>query len=279
MRIAPVAVPERYNLPGRPSGASPTVQDAYRQANFLLDSDLPLFERAMNCQLRIASRWARERTPETAALMAFWSRAFAHMSDACVLLGHGSYASCAPLLRTACDCIAAQRSLIEEGFEEYHQWLETAIGKDRDRAATHIDLGRYRAGSALARDPRLGDVYRLLTDLSMPHFGATLLQVGPDSGEQKLSLAFPDSAFHLGWAELVSGWLLLLADAQLEVPLSSSPRPVEETVRDDAERLRKEIAQALNNPRRCRAQALEDGLRVIENFRRAVSGTPKRIVF
>ncbi|KKL68225.1 hypothetical protein LCGC14_2127120, partial [marine sediment metagenome] len=90
------------------------------------------------------------------------------------------------------------------------------MGKDRGHAASYINLGRYRAGSALAQDARLGSTYRFLTDLAMPHFGSTVLQTAPDSSQQKLALAFADNLFHLGWAELVTGWLLLLAGAQIE---------------------------------------------------------------
>ncbi len=46
-KIAPYTFPERYELPGPPANASPTVQDAHRQTQFLLASDLSLFERAM----------------------------------------------------------------------------------------------------------------------------------------------------------------------------------------------------------------------------------------
>src|SRR3990170_3565969 len=112
----------------------------------------------------------------------------AHRQTHCLLLGRASYGSCPPLLRAACDCIAAQRSLIADGFEEYHEWLATALGKDREHAASYIEMGRFRAGAVLAQDERLGSAYRFLTDLTMPHFGSTLLQVGPDSGQQKLVL-------------------------------------------------------------------------------------------
>src|SRR3972149_764382 len=115
--------------------------------------------------------------------------------------------------------IAAQRSLIADRFDEYNDWLASALGKDREHAASYIDMGRFRAGSVLAKDERLGSAYRFLPDLTMPHSGSTLLQVGPDSGPQKLALTIGESAFHLGLAELVCGWLLLLAGAQTEAAL------------------------------------------------------------
>ncbi len=277
-KIAPYAFPERYELPGRPAGAPPAVQDAHRQTQFLLSSDLSLFEQAMNIQLAAVAASARRRSAEAAALLGFWSRTFSYLSDGCALLNHASYASCPPLLRAACDCIAAQRSLLADGFDEYHEWLATALGKDPEHAASYIALGRFRAGSILAQDERLGGAYRFLTDLTMPHFGSTVLQTGPDSSQQKLALTFAGSAFHLGWAELITGWLLLLADAQIETALAAQHLETSGPLRDDAARLRSDIGEALASPRRCRAEELPDGRRLIHNFRRAVSAAPKRVL-
>ena len=277
-KVAPYAFPGRYALPARPTGEQPAVQDAHRQTHFLLPAELALFEQAMNLQLAVVAAGAKRRTTEAAALLGFWSRTFAYLSDACVLLGRASYASCPPLLRAACDCIAAQRSLIADGFEEYHEWLAGALGKDREHAASFIELGRFRAGSVLAQDERLGSAYRFLTDLTMPHFGSTLLQAGPDSSQQKLSLAIGESAFHLGLAELVSGWLLLLAGEQTEAALDGPFVEAAHPLREEAERLRNQIEEALANPRRCQAEELPDGRRLVHNFRRAVSGAPKRLV-
>ena len=117
-KVAPYAFPERYVLPARPAGEPPSVQDAHRQTHFLLPADLTLFEGAMNLQLALVAAGAKKRSAEAAAILGFWSRVFSCLSDGCVLLGRASYASCPPLLRTACDCIAAQRSLIADGFEE-----------------------------------------------------------------------------------------------------------------------------------------------------------------
>jgi hypothetical protein len=278
LRIARFTLRGRYDLPRRPAAAPPAVQDAHRQTHFLLSSDLALFERAMNLQLAMAAASAKRRTPETAALLGLWSRTFSYLSDACVLLSGASYPSCPPLLRAASDCIAAQRSLLADGFGEYHEWLAEALGKDAELNAFYIDLGRYRGGSILAQDERLGSAYRFLTDLTMPHFGSTVLQAGPDSGGRKLALTFADSAFHLGWAELIAGWLLTLADAQMETALAAEQLEGSGELREEMERLRKEIDEALGNPRRCRAEELPDGRRLIHNFRRAVSAAPKRVL-
>ena len=278
MRTVLSAFPERYDLPPRPPANSlSAVQDAYRQTRFLLGADAELFRRAMELQLVIVRANAKRLTPERGALLAFWSRVFDCLAGACTLMSQGSYAACAPLLRTACDCLAAQRSLIADGFGDYTEWLASAIAQDRDKRALAFDLGRFRAGSVLAADEALGPLYRLLTDLSMPHFGSTALQVAPDSGPQKLALIFADRAFHLGWAELVSGWLLTLALAQLDAVTASGLFATPDETGRERERLRAEVEERLSDGRRCRAEDA-DGRFLIRNFRRAASGLPKRLI-
>ena len=277
-RPALVSVPERYSLPARPAAAPPAVQDAYRQTQFLLSQDGDVFERAMNLQLAIVAASAKSREPQAAALLALWSRTFTYLSGACSLASAGSYAACPPLLRTACDCIAAQRSLLATGAADFLEWLPKAVRQDRSHVALAIDRGRFRAGSVLAEDARLGSTYRLLTDLSMPHFGTTTLQVAPDSSLQRLALTFGDSTFHLGWAELAFGWLLALADCQLETAVDSRLFAVGEETRGERERLSLDISAALANPRRCRAEEIEDGRYLVHNFRRRSSGVPRRVL-
>ncbi len=276
LRAALTAFPERYVLPSRPSAAQPSVADAYRQTQFLLGDDLAIFEKALNLQLAVVAASARVRTPEAAALLALWSRAFSHLADACTLMAGGSYVSCPPLLRSACDCIAAQRSLAAD-FSEYLQWFEGAISQQREHAALAFDLGRFRAGSALAADERLGSVYRLLTDLSMPHFGSTALQVASDSSLQKLALAFADNAFHLGWAELITGWLLTLAEAQFETIASSGVFVIPDNVSAQHQGIARDTASALEGRRRCYVEEV-DGRFLFHNFRRRAGGAPRRVM-
>ncbi len=275
LRVHLVAFPDHYMLPARPSAALPSVADAHRQTQFLLGNDLALFEKAMNLQLGVVAANAKLRSPQAAALLALWSRVFSHLADACTLMSLGSYVSCPPLLRAACDCIAAQRSLIAEGFADYEEWFANAVSQDRDRAALAFDLGRFRAGSVLAEDERLGAVYRLLTDLSMPHFGATALQTAPESGLQKLALTFGDTAFHLGWAELITGWLLKLADAQVSTVVSSGVFALDGGAASQREQVAGDIAAALASRRRCYVEE-DRGRFVFNNFRRTAAGTPKR---
>lgn len=277
IKVALTAFPERYISPSKPSAASPPVQDAYRQTGFLLGDDLLLFERAMNLQLAIVVANRKARTPDAAAMLSFWSRTFCHLADACTLVSLGSYASCAPLLRSALDCIAVQRGLVRDGFEEYEEWLGGAVTQAKAQNALAFDLGRYRAASVLAEDERLGPLYRLLTDLSMPHFGSTAFQTGSDSNLQKLSLSFGDAAFHLGWAELIMGWLLVLCGAQLQTVAACDVIAVTEGPATEVANLAADARAALESGRRCYVEEV-DGRFLFHNFRRKPGGVPRRLM-
>jgi len=278
LRLAPFLLPEHYSLPQRPQGASPAVLDAHRQTQFLLAADLTLFERAMNLQLRIVAASQKNRTVKMAALLSLWSRVFAYLADASLLVHRGSYISCPPLVRTACDAIAAQRSLLSDAMDEYLQWAAT-IRHNRRYAALEIPLGRFRAGPILAKDQRLGDIYRLVTDLSLPHFGSTTLLVAPETNLQKMPIAFADNAFHLGWAELALGWLLALGYAQLTIALDDNQSfVITDEAKAEYEKLGQEIDTALQDARRCQVEELEGSRYLLHNFRRRSGAAPKKVL-
>jgi len=271
-RVSPFTFPPQYQLPALPP--------AHRQLRFLLGDDLALFEKGMNLELRVVadSRASRYRTHALAALLGPWSRAFTYKACACSLMTAGGYVSCLPLLRTACDCIAAQKGLAGEDASEFTGWLAQA-GQSREHAALDVGLGRYRAGGMVSTDERLGGVYRVVTELSMPHFGATLLQVAPDSDLQKISIAFADGSFHLAWAELILGWLLTLVDAQLATTIGAGETFVVcQEVSEGADRLSQEVATALARPGRCCVEEVEQGRYLFHNFRRQPGASPRRIL-
>jgi hypothetical protein len=251
--------------------------EAHKQARFLLGDDLDLFEQAMNLQLAIVAENRKVRSTAAGAILSLWSRAFTLLADTCALVCSGSYASCPPLLRTALDCIAAQRSLANGGLAEYEDWAAGAVSQAREQQALSLDLGRYRAASVLAEDKALGGVYRLLTDLSMPHFGSTTLQVAPETGLERMALGFADTAFHLGWAELATGWLLQLTATELETIGGQEVLTVTPEQHEMIATLSATIASSLRNSRRCGAEEV-DGRFLIHNFRRTASGQPKRVM-
>ena len=283
-RVSAIPFPERYDLPGRPEDSSPAPQDAYRQTQFILGRDLDLFSRLMNLQLRIVadSNPSRYRTHPLAALMGLWSRAFLYLSDACTLATRGGYASCLPLVRTACECIAAQDQLSREEMDQFLEWASLTLKTHEAHKALEMELGHYFAGGALASDTRLRSVYRPASDLGRPNFGATLLQVGPESNNQRLALVFADRAFHLGWAEIVLGWLLALAERQLHVALAAEDVfALSDEVQATYGPLAAEVDAAMGRGDRCRIEEVEEEnykRYLVHNFRRTSGGAHKKVL-
>lgn len=284
-RVSAIPLPDSYDLPAKPAGSDPgSVQGSYRQATFLLGDDLGLFRDGMNLQLRIvrdASPSAFRKHPY-AALMGLWSRTFMALSDACVLMTRGSYVSCAPLVRSACEYIAAQHQLHAGEMELFLEWLSGNLKPNEAHKAFEFGLGHYFAGETLAADERLRSVYRPASELGRPNFGATLLAVGPESNNQRLALTFADAAFHFGWAELVLGWLLALSERQLAVAVhAKGVFPIHEDTHRSYAELARRTEQALSRPDRCRVEEVEEDNRrrlLVHNFRRTPGGAPKKVL-
>lgn len=277
LRFRLEAFPERYTLPPRPTSAAAAVLDAHRQTSFLLPEDLFLFERVMNVQLKVVAANAKARTPQAAGLFTMWSRAFSSLSDACALTVRASYSSTAPLLRAALDCIAVQRALIADGFVEYEEWFAGGVTRTKERTAIAYDVGRISATPALEGEDRLGMLYRLLSDLAAPNFGPSTLVIAPDTNHQKITAGFADNAFHLGWAELQTGWLNELAAAQLQTVLESDVFSLTAQLRADAEAAVRDVAASAEGGRRCYVEPEDDHF-VFHNFRRTATGQPRRII-
>jgi hypothetical protein len=209
---------------------------------------------------------SRPRGSRGAAMISVGGRSFAHLADSCTLLCQASYVSCLPLLRMALEALAVQKALLEDAFSPYEDWF--AAGVTQEGAAIHIDVGRSKAASILAADDRLGELYRLLMDIAMPHFGGALLFAAPETSLQKAPLTFGDGVFHLGFAQLISGWLLLLAEQQRAAWRQLTAT---ETAEDS------DVGGALNDRGRCYVERVDDRW-VFHNFRRAPSAQPKRVV-
>jgi len=277
-RVLLTAFPDKYTLPAKPGRAGAQVLDAYRQTGFLLGEELALFERAMNLQLRFVAACSKTRGPGAAAMFSIGSASYSHLENACLLMSQGSYVSCPPLVRMALEAAAVQRAVVQDGDESlYDEWFPAAVTQDRDRAALRIDLGHSKAASILAADEELGTLYRLLMDLSMPHFGPALLFAAPETSLQKAPLAFADNTFHLGLAQLVTGWLLQVSAMQattwLSWATSNDTVPPEQAPQSPVP----DIVKAMASPGLCYVERIDDGW-VIHNFRRSPSGQPKRIV-
>ena len=283
-RVSSIPFPESYKLPGKPIDMPSPVQDAYRQTTFLLGEDLRLFEEGMNLQLRIVRDAAPSafRKHPYAALMGLWSRTFLALADSALLATRGGYASCPVLVRGACEFVAAQHQLHASGAEPFLEWLADNLRPNEEHKAFEFGLGRYFAGETLAADERLRRVYRPASELGRPNFGATLLEVGPESNNRRLALSFADVAFHLGWAELVLGWLLAVCERQLAVAVHATGIfPIHKDTHEAYTDLARRVDGALTRTDRCSIEEIEEGAYkryLVHNFRRAPSGAAKKIL-
>jgi len=257
-RVSPIHAPESYGLPARPDGAPDAAVDAYRQTQFLLGSDLALFAEAMNLQLRLMQDAypSQYRTTTFAAIAGLWSRVYAYLADAASLLTRGSYASTLPLIRAAAEAMAAEEAIRRGETDEYEEWLAETLEPSVVHKATDIGLGPFFSGSVIAGDAAVGAVWRAVSNLSRPNFGATLVQVGPESNNQRLALTFADQSFHLGWAELVLGWLLALSLRQVQIAIDAEPLvPVTPEVRASYAELEARVQKSLARDDRCWTRA------------------------
>ncbi|MPZ47839.1 MAG: hypothetical protein GEU75_00715 [Dehalococcoidia bacterium] len=281
-RVSPIQSPDEYVLPGRAEGGA--AQDTHRQTQFLLGGDLQLFAEAMGLQLRLVKDAypSKYRTHALAAIMGLWSRTYAALGDALLLTARGSYGSTLPLVRAACELIAAQEALRGGEMDEHTKWLFQTLTPNETFKAFEFEMGRFFSGEVLASDPLLRGVYRPASDLGRPNFGATLLQVAPESNNVRLALTFADTSFHLGWAEIVAGWLLALASRQLRVIVDAEGLfPVSDEARAAYEAVQGRIAAALARDDRARIEEVDDaGTRryLVHDFRRQSSGAPKKFL-
>ena len=284
-RVSGVPFPQEFRLPGKPDeGAGSDVHDAYRQTSFVLRDDLSLFGEGMALQLRILndSSHSRYRTHLYAAIVGSWSRAYGALADACLLVTRGSYATVPNLVRSACELIAVQYQLHREEQGEFIAWMLGHLRADEEHRAFDVGMGHYFAGSTLAADDGLRNVYRPASDLGRPNFGATLFAVGPESNNARLAYAFDDHAFHVAWAEIELGWLIALCERQIAVA-THMPDVFNITpeVHDAYVSYRERARVHLSNASRARIEEVEsDGFRrwLVHNVRRQPSGAPKKIL-
>jgi hypothetical protein len=287
-RVARIRPPQQYALPPRPpESAGDAAQDAFRQTRFLLGNDLDLFAEAMELQLKLVedanpSTSSKYRTLELAAISAMWSRAYAGLADMMLLISRGSYPSVLPLMRSTAELVAAQEGLRAEEMELHHEWLANTLQPDETHKAFEFHLGRYFAGGVVAGDDVLRAIYRPASDLARPAFGASLLQVGPETSNERLVLNFADASFHQGWAEITIGWLIALAARQLRVIVDAEGIfPVSDERRKAYESLQKRVDEAVSRRDRCRIEEVAEGYSrryLVHNFRRGSGGSPKRIL-
>jgi hypothetical protein len=285
-RVSGMRVPAEgeWSLPGKPEGLTPTAEDAWRQSSFLLGDDLRLLDTNLRLQLRLAATGyePRARTMRMAALASLWSRAFSSTADAASLYRRGAYQGALPLVRQAVEFIAAQSALPAE-YDEFKRWAHQAFGRHAATRAEDIGLGHYFAGETIAGDDHLRAIYRAASDLGRPNFGPAALFAAAGATRERYPLVFADDAFHLGWAQLIGGWLLRLGARQLHIALHTPEQfPAPPDLRPAAVEHVRTVERHLEDPARCRIEEYvdEDGRRrhLIVEFRRRPSDATKRLL-
>ncbi len=218
-RVSGMRLPQRWTLPGRPAELDGDADDAWRQSGFLLAEELALLTRGFGLQLRLAATGYQPaaRTMTMAALASQWSRALSAESEALSLLRRGGYGTAVALVRQAVEFVAAQIALGSGELDEFRRWAHHAYERHEPTRADDVGLGHYFAGEAIAGDENLRLVYRAASDLARPNFGATALFVAGEAGHSRYPLIFGDQAFHLGWGQLLSGWLAMLGERQIHL--------------------------------------------------------------
>lgn len=282
-RVSPPRVFPAVTRAGKPPPEAAGSADAYRQTGFVLRPDLDLTMHGLELEARIAlaSAGARYRSQPTAAALGLWSRSWLARLEAMHAAEWGNYAAAISLVRGAVDYLAAEIYLLQTGAQEWLEWLDGGgLALAPDVHATEYRLHAFRSAEVLAVHDILGPIYRATTDLSMPHFGATLLLAGSDSTPDRVLMTFADRDFHLGLAELVFGWLELLSVAQLEA-VDAPPGVFAAIAGDAGPRFCADARSIVENATRCRMDSIErNGERryLVENWRRAPGGAARRIL-
>jgi hypothetical protein len=282
MRVSPPRIVPQVSRAAKPPLASPGA-DAYRQTGFVLGRDVDLVVRGLELEGAIAeaSSGAKFRTQRMVSALGLWSRAWLCRTEALQAVQGGNYAAAIPLVRLAADYQAAQVYLLRSDAGEWNEWLEAGgVGNAHELHAGEFRLHSFRAAEVLAAHPDLGPLYRAATDLSLSHFGATLLLAGSESTPDRVLMTFGDRDFHLGLAELVLGWLLVLSAAQVDA-VAEFEGVFAKPDGDECAAFAAECRALVASPERCRIESIEHAgmLRyLVQNWRRQPGGAPKRIL-
>ena len=283
MRVAPPRVFAHPGRSSRPPAGTPGA-DAHRQAGFVLGGEIDLVLEGLAIEGRIAEHLAGPRTRKhpVAAVVALWSRGWLSRLEALHATETGNYAAALALVRAATDYAAAELAILRTSGEEWVEWIEDGgVALAPAQHATEYRLHPFRSAEVLAGHEVLGRVYRGSTDLSLPHFGSTLLVAGSDSDPNRIAVTFGDRDFHVGLAEIVLGWLLELSAAQLHAVVEASEALSTQSFASDVSAFEGRVAVPMGRKDRCRLESTEvDGLPrvLVQNFRRAPGSAPGRIL-
>lgn len=281
-RVSPPKVFPVATGAGKPPADAAGSADAYRQTGFVLDDAVGLVLEGLNSEGAAAelASGSKYRNQVGASAMLLWSRSWLSRLEALHAVQWGNYTAATPLVRAAADFQAAMLYLLRTGAVEWQEWLESGgIAIAPPQHATEFRLHAFRAAEILAAHDILGPLYRVTMDLSLSHFGASILAAGSESAPDHLSVTFGDRDFHMGLAELHLGWLM-----ELGLALADALSEFSEVFPSETERFRKlrtSTESWLAAGSRCALESIEaDGVRryLIRNWRREPRSAPKRIL-
>jgi hypothetical protein len=283
VRVSPPRVfPEATGAAKPPIGAAGSA-DAYRQTGFVLGKDVDLVLRGLELEgvIANASTGAKLRTQKMVAALGLWSRAWLTRLEALHAVEWGNYVAAVALVRAGADHQAAALYVLHTDGSEWEEWLaQGGVALAPGEHATEYRLHAFRAAEILAAHDILGPIYRTSMDLSLSHFGSTLLLAGNESDPQRIAMTFGDRDFHVGLAELNLGWLLMLSVAQLEAALEfEGVFAIPD--RAGIQRFCQEARAAVAAKDRCRVDVIErEGQKryLVQNWRRAPGAAAKRIL-
>lgn len=282
-RVSPPRVFPSATRAAKPPMQAEGAADAYRQLGFVLGADVDLVLQGLELEAAIAnaSSGAKFRSQGMVAVVSQWSRSWLTRLQALHAVDWGNYTAALPLARAAADYSAASIAMLNAPAE-WEEWIAgRAVLPAHEDHATAIDLHGFRSAETLAVNPALGLIYRVASDLSLPHFGATLLVTAAESSPERTMVTFGDRDFHFAMAELCLGWLSELSSVQLSAALEQPGRAL--AVADEAA-LRAyagAVAKSLARADRCRVEIVErdgESRYLINNWRRAQGAAPKRIL-
>tara|TARA_B110000438_G_scaffold44198_1_gene44186 strand:- start:457 stop:1359 length:903 start_codon:yes stop_codon:yes gene_type:complete len=273
-RVSGMKVPDGLPLPAEPNLEIETSKDAWRQTGFLMKKEWDLIQLSLNLSTALVKTGytPSARSMIMAGYASVWSRSLLTLADAAGLVRGGSYQTAMPLIRQSIELAAAHRGLVDE-IDEWKRWTHEAFASHAETKSTEIGIGGYFAGSVIAEDPVMKIIYRASSDFARPNFGPTSLFVANEASHEKYPLHFADRSFHLGWTQLLLGWILNVTGLLLETGLSQTHEFPADNV------LKNKISQHLDNSRevtsdenQCRLKEWIDSDNrkryIISNFRR-----------
>ena len=283
-RISPITFPADTPALAKPRDDEPQVRrDAYRETSFALSLELKWLQDAFGLQRRIVeqSYGSKFRNRRYASALMFWSRVYSGGIEARALTARAAYSSALALLRAQMEWLGAEQAVVGEEQVEFEDWLRQAWSNNAEHHASEIGMGQYMAGQQIAMAPETADAYRAVSELSRPHFGASALLTADGSHDKRFLVNWADEAFHLGWAQLLFGWQIVIQDRQCRFAVGSGLFGVESEDRKEYQRLHRQSGEILADARRCRAEWVLEGGRqrlLVQNYRRQPSGAPKRVL-